>query len=153
MYKNYVEAIELNRTGHECDHCDHVFQVDDEILMDIDYMLCDSCEAEYLSEIIKEAEEYALDNVRLTRDDLPIYEPDKDFRPTPEEYERGDREAHTPRSVFAQARHYNTNYDALLRDKCGDKHALESHIFYNAIFERVSKVLMEAGFEAWMTIV
>jgi hypothetical protein len=93
-------------------------------------------------EVIKqweaEAEQYAIENCRITKP-LPEYDPKKHHAVSPEEYEAGIRLSHTPSSVMTTARHECTNYDELIRGL--DTSSVRDEITYIAIRGRVEEML------------
>jgi hypothetical protein len=106
---------------------------------------CEACFADEIEKIKKRARAYAVRYCKITSK-LPKYNPDKRDAPTPEEYAAGDREGHTENSVYAEARHKCTNYDALLQRKAADRECYRCCLYYEAIRDRIEE-LLEEGFE------
>lgn len=98
---------------------------------------CEDCAQKVIGEHAKEIASYAA-QVRITGT-TTVYEPDCHYSPTREEYEYGNREAHTPNGVDTRNRHNATNYDALVSDLSRDD-ALD-RAFYKAVRVRVAELL------------
>lgn len=79
---------------------------------------------------------------RITRP-LPEYDPDEEFRCTPEEYENGDKASKTPNAHPCHCRHNGTNYDDLIREL--DRSSATDQVVYRAIRDRIEKLLEDAG--------
>ncbi len=80
------------------------------------------------------------EHCRITRP-LPEYDddPEREHRPTPEEYAAGDREAHTPNAHTTRCRHEFTNYDELIQDL--EPTNVWDRIRHAAIRERIHELI------------
>lgn len=102
---------------------------------------CESCATDLAEGWTAEATEYAVQNCRITAP-VPAYDPQREFRCTPEEYEAGAKESYTPNAHLAHCRHRCTNYEELLRGL--DRDRAHDRVRVAAIRERVTELLEEA---------
>jgi hypothetical protein len=102
---------------------------------------CERCMAELAKQAETEAREYALEQCRITRP-LPQYDPSREYRCTPEEYDAGDRESYTPNAHACYCRHECTNYDELIEGL--DQQCELDQIYYLAIRDRIEELIEEA---------
>lgn len=72
--------------------------------------------------------------------DFPEYDRSCEFRPTPDEYKIGDREAYTPNAYVCGCRHNCTNYNELIRALV--KFDAADEVVYNAIRERIDELVL-----------
>lgn len=121
-------------------------RLDDEDVGDVepptvvdDLSFCRSCAMEFVEKTYgAEMDAWAAENVKVTGK-LAEYDPEAHFAPTPEEYDMGMREAHTPNAVAAHNRHNRTNYDELIRDL--DRDDPFDRALYFAIRRRVTALV------------
>ncbi|MDB5312351.1 MAG: hypothetical protein JWO38_6553 [Gemmataceae bacterium] len=129
----------------DCDACDT--RLTDELYSDgCGGSFCRPCLEALVEEWEAEARRYAVENCRITQE-LPEYDPDQEYRPTPEEYEAGMRDAYTPNAFMAKCRHEHTNYDALIRDLY--PMSLFDRIAYQAIRARIAALLIDAKLDVF----
>lgn len=88
-----------------------------------------------------EAEEWARDHCRITGP-MELYREGDFHSPSHEEYEAGNRAAHTLNSVTALNRHRATNYDDLCR--LLDKSSERDQIFHRAIRSQIDALVDDA---------
>ncbi|MDB5306552.1 MAG: hypothetical protein JWO38_754 [Gemmataceae bacterium] len=138
---NPIPVVDVFDEGYvDCDACGE--RLTDECVPDgCGGFFCVPCLKELLKEWEVEARQYAAENCRITRA-LPEYDPDLEFRPSPEDYAAGDREAYTPNAHMAKCRHEFTNYDELIRNL--DRDSMEDQVAYEAIVTRINALLIEA---------
>lgn len=137
-------VAEITGEGEElhCAECNRVFGEDEEAVFWEPEYRCEGC-SEELAEIIKaEASEFAKANFKITTP-LPRYNPAREFRCTPEEYELGLRESYSRNSHLCHCRHKCTNYDGLIENLSKHSHSIKQQIFYEAIRSRADELLAE----------
>jgi hypothetical protein len=99
---------------------------------------CDACATAFIKEWEDKAWDYAVEACKIT-EPLPEYDHSCEYRCTPEEYEAGDRESHSPGSYAAFCRHNCTNYDDLIKPL--SRYSAEDRVMYAAIRERTMEML------------
>lgn len=125
--------------GVQCADCDT--HLPEEAYYDgIDEFFCKKCMDLRIEECHQEAVEFALENCRITSP-LPEYESELELRCSPDAYAMGDWACYTPDYHMARCRHNCTNYDELIKDL--DREAVPDRIYYNAIRERITDLLLE----------
>ncbi len=133
-----IPVGELDEEGVACAECGARLE-DEAFPVDADYYC-----AECIEELIKDLEEKAIkgaeEKCKITGP-LPKYDPKKEFRCTPEDYESGMRESYTPNSYMALCRHKYTNYDELIKNL--DRDSLSDEIWYFAVRQRIEELLAE----------
>lgn len=104
-----------------------------------DDLYCEDCIAYVLDEIRDEADQYAIDECRITSE-LPKYDPELGRWATPKKYLTGDRE-----SYLCFCREHHTNYADLVARHLGpyDLLDLEAKEFCEAYSERLDAMLKE----------
>jgi hypothetical protein len=95
-----------------------------------------------------EAKEFAEKNCRFSTDELPTFDPSYEHKPTTEEYEMGDRDAHTENAYRDALRHECTNYDELLADLDSEvvggtriPRSIKSAVLYEAIRTQIDQMI------------
>lgn len=101
---------------------------------------CEPCMDKFVKEVTWEAKEFAEENCRIT-EPLPRYDPENEYRCTPEEYQMGARESYTPNSHMSHCRHNCTNYDELIAAL--DRDSVRDRIYYTAINVKITELLQE----------
>lgn len=71
--------------------------------------------------------------------DFPVFDESETWAPTPEQYERGERDAYTENSYRCYCRHSCTNYDDLIRNL--DRHDAADQLVYDAIRARIDELV------------
>ena len=103
---------------------------------------CPVCTIDHDEEVSRDdARQYALENCRITSK-LPEYDSEVHYAVTPEEFEEGDKESHTPNALLAYARHNCSNYDELIKGLAKMDGA--DRTYYSAIRKRIDKMICEA---------
>ncbi len=99
-----------------CDDCGDFLGAEVYNLEDGDSVghLCKSCAVAMAESVAAEAKVYAREHCKITSP-LPRFDPSREYRCTPEQYENGDRESYTRNSHACHCRHECTNYDELIR--------------------------------------
>jgi len=102
---------------------------------------CWGCAEEAAAKTEAECIKFARQHVKLTAQPH-VYDPQRRFAPTPEEYDSGYIEAYTENSAEAHNRHGCTNYDELIA-RLDHVDPFDS-VLYFAIRDRVHKMIEEA---------
>ncbi len=98
-----------------CSTCDRMVRENEDVYTDGESYYCRRCFVNLLADAETQAAIFAEAQCRITRP-LPEYDPDEEFRCTPEEYENGDKASKTPNAHLCHCRHNGTNYDDLIRE-------------------------------------
>ena len=85
---------------------------------------------------------FAEECCRITRP-LPEYQPELEYRCSPEEYRMGERESYSPNAYLCHCRHNCTNYDELVADL--GKDSATDHVRYLTIRDKIHELLEKAG--------
>lgn len=101
---------------------------------------CEHCIDKLIESAKTEARSYAEANCKITKP-LPKYDPQYEYRCTPEEYEMGARESYTPNAHMCHCRHNCTNYEELMKPL--DRDSVVHQVFYSAIHNRITELLDE----------
>jgi len=135
------EIEEILEVVPPCICCEEAFV--DEAIYDVNgEYYCKACFAEMVRELQPEALAFATEQCKFISDDLPIFDPLEEYRPTREEYEAGEKYANTENSFRCQLRHEYTNYDSLIAGL--DRDVFYDQIIYAAIRARIMELVDEA---------
>jgi hypothetical protein len=139
FFPSGVPANEL-RDGEpvSCDLCSK--QITDLCYLDNEHTYCEGCTEALVKKLTGEAVAFAQENCVVTRE-FPKYDPSREFRCTPEQYENGDRESYTPNAYICHCRHTRTNYDDLIAGL--DRDSIEDRVYYDAIRNRVDELVRD----------
>lgn len=133
---NPIPVSEIEEDSPRCAECNDLLEGMAEFF-DGSY-LCESCMISLGWRLRTEAEQFATQNCKITRP-IPEYDPDLEYRCSPEDYESGARESYTPNAFLAYCRHCHTNYDELLKPL--DKHDHKDLFMYKEIRKRIISLL------------
>lgn len=102
---------------------------------------CEDCTDRLIQELTPEAEQHASEHCKVEHLPPP-YDPDLEYRCTPEDYEAGARESYTPNAYRCYVRHRCTNYDELIKGLSREN--LAEQIKYHYIRQRTDELVEEA---------
>jgi hypothetical protein len=135
-----IPVCELDEGEVRCTECKILLE---EAYWDGDAWYCEGCINALAQVIVKEAESYALESCKITRP-LAKYDARYEYRPTPEEYNSGAKEAYTENAHRAHCRHNCTNYDELIKTLSKYSEVLRDKVYYEAIRKRIDELLDDA---------
>jgi hypothetical protein len=105
---------------------------------DGEYYHCEGCAEATAKRWTGEALAFAREHCRVTGE-IPEYDAEDEYRCTPEEYEYGQRESHTPNAFLCWCRHNLTNYESLIA-KLSRDHARD-RVYYAAIRHHIDELI------------
>lgn len=133
---NYLPVDEINEEVF-CRHCQRTIEEWAYFEDGIGFS-CEACAEALAERVVPEAERFAKEHCKVTFRPQP-YNPAYEFRPTPEEYDAGNKEAYTPNSYETMCRHACTNYDELIQNLSKDR--IEDRVYYWAVRVRINELV------------
>lgn len=128
-----------------CSECGEPFDSDSGyVYYDGDHSYyCEICACSVAARYAEEAEAYAEEHCKITGP-LPEYDPDEEYKCSPEEYEQGLKDSYSPNAYLALCRHRYSNYEALIKPLDKASRTAKGRLAYQAIRKRIMDLLLEA---------